>query len=69
MAEARRISHAYLYAPFMAVHSSAIQPLPHQTAAVYEKMLPRHPLRYVLADAGKTIRVDSKQSVHLIPLD
>lgn len=58
VAEARRISQAYLYDPFMAVHSSAIQPLPHQITAVYEKMLPRHPLRYVLADdpgAGKTI--------------
>ena len=50
VAEARRISQAYLYDPFMAVHSSAIQPLPHQITAVYEKMLPRHPLRYVLAD-------------------
>ena len=58
VAEARRISQAYLYDPYMAVHSSAIQPLPHQITAVYEKMLPRHPLRYVLADdpgAGKTI--------------
>jgi SNF2 family DNA or RNA helicase len=42
----------------MAVHSSNVQPLPHQITAVYEAMLPRQPLRYVLADdpgAGKTI--------------
>jgi hypothetical protein len=38
------------------VHTSAIEPLPHQLSAVYEDMLPRLPLRYVLADdpgAGK----------------
>ena len=34
------------------------EPLPHQITAVYESMLPRQPLRYVLADdpgAGKSI--------------
>lgn len=58
VAEARRISQAYLFDPYFAVHSSAIEPLPHQISAVYENMLPKHPLRYVLADdpgAGKTI--------------
>lgn len=42
----------------MAVHTSDVEPLPHQITAVYESMLPRQPLRYVLADdpgAGKTI--------------
>jgi len=42
----------------MAVHSSSVEPLPHQIAAVYESLLPRQPLRFVLADdpgAGKTI--------------
>jgi SNF2 family DNA or RNA helicase len=42
----------------MAVHTSNVEPLPHQITAVYESMLPRQPLRYVLADdpgAGKTI--------------
>ena len=37
---------------------SQVEPLPHQISAVYEEMLPRQPLRYVLADdpgAGKTI--------------
>lgn len=42
----------------MAVHTSNVEPLPHQISAVYESMLPRQPLRFVLADdpgAGKTI--------------
>ena len=57
-AEAYRISLAHLFDPMMAVHTSNVEPLPHQIAAVYESMLPRQPLRYVLADdpgAGKTI--------------
>ena len=57
-AEACRISLAYLFDPMMAVHTSNVQPLPHQITAVYESMLPRQPLRFVLADdpgAGKTI--------------
>ena len=56
--EAIRIGLAYLFDPYLAVHTSAIEPLPHQITAVYEKMLNKHPLRYVLADdpgAGKTI--------------
>ena len=57
-AEATRIKLAYLFDPMMAVHTSDVEPLPHQIQAVYEAMLPRQPLRYVLADdpgAGKTI--------------
>src|SRR5690349_15615583 len=57
-AEAYRINLAYLFDPMMAVHTSNVEPLPHQITAVYESMLPRQPLRYVLADdpgAGKTI--------------
>lgn len=56
--EAKRIEFAYLFDPMMAVHSSNIEPLPHQISAVYEAMLPKRPLRFVLADdpgAGKTI--------------
>lgn len=56
--EAYRINLAYLFDPMMAVHTSNVEPLPHQISAVYESMLPRQPLRYVLADdpgAGKTI--------------
>ena len=57
-AEAYRINLAYLFDPMMAVHTSNVEPLPHQITAVYESMLSRQPLRYVLADdpgAGKTI--------------
>ncbi|MDP3921702.1 MAG: helicase-related protein [Candidatus Omnitrophota bacterium] len=56
--EAKRIDLAFLFDPMMAVHTSNVEPLPHQITAVYESMLPRHPLRFVLADdpgAGKTI--------------
>jgi superfamily II DNA or RNA helicase len=56
--EAYRINLAHLIDPMMAVHTSNVEPLPHQITAVYESMLPRQPLRYVLADdpgAGKTI--------------
>lgn len=57
-AEARRIQLAYLFDPLLAVHTSLVEPLPHQITAVYESMLPRQPLRFLLADdpgAGKTI--------------
>ena len=56
--EAYRIQTAHLFDPMMAVYTSNIEPLPHQISAVYEAMLPRQPLRFVLADdpgAGKTI--------------
>jgi len=56
--EAKRMDLAFLFDPMMAVNSSNVDPLPHQITAVYESMLPRQPLRFVLADdpgAGKTI--------------
>ena len=58
VSEAHRIRLAYLFDPVLAVHTSIVEPLPHQITAVYESMLPRQPLRYLLADdpgAGKTI--------------
>jgi superfamily II DNA or RNA helicase len=58
VAEAHRIRLAYLFDPLLAVHTSLVEPLPHQITAVYEDMLPRQPLRFLLADdpgAGKTI--------------
>lgn len=57
-AEALRIKYAALYDPMVAVNSSDVEPLPHQIRAVYEELLPRIPLRFLLADdpgAGKTI--------------
>jgi superfamily II DNA or RNA helicase len=56
--EALRIRLAYLFDPYLAVHASTIEALPHQITAVYGEMLPRQPLRFLLADdpgAGKTI--------------
>jgi superfamily II DNA or RNA helicase len=58
VSEACRIRLAYLFDPLLAVHTSLVDPLPHQITAVYESMLPRQPLRFLLADdpgAGKTI--------------
>ena len=58
VAEAQRIHLAHLFDPVLAVHTSVVEPLPHQITAVYESMLPRQPLRFLLADdpgAGKTI--------------
>ena len=57
-AEAHRIRLAHLFDPFLAIHTSLVEPLPHQITAVYGEMLPRQPLRFLLADdpgAGKTI--------------
>lgn len=57
-AETRRMRTSYLFDPHTALGTSDVRPLPHQLTAVYEELLPRHPLRYVLADdpgAGKTI--------------
>ncbi len=58
VSEAQRIRLAHLFDPMLAVHTSRVDPLPHQITAVYESMLPRQPLRFPLADdpgAGKTI--------------
>ncbi len=58
VSEAMRIRLAHLFDPVLAVHTSLVEPLPHQITAVYESMLPRQPLRFLLADdpgAGKTI--------------
>jgi SNF2 family DNA or RNA helicase len=58
VSEAQRIRLAHLFDPVLAVHTSVVEPLPHQITAVYETMLPRQPLRFLLADdpgAGKTI--------------
>ena len=58
VSEAYRIHLAHLFDPMLAVHTSMIEPLPHQITAVYDEMLTRQPLRFLLADdpgAGKTI--------------
>jgi len=58
VSEAHRIRLAHLFDPLLAVHTSLVEPLPHQISAVYGEMLSRQPLRFLLADdpgAGKTI--------------
>lgn len=58
VSEAQRIRLAHLFDPLLALHTSKVDPLPHQITAVYQEMLPRQPLRFLLADdpgAGKTI--------------
>lgn len=56
--EANRIKLAHYFDPYLAIHTSLVEPLPHQISAVYGEMIPRQPLRFLLADdpgAGKTI--------------
>src|SRR5487761_1537582 len=58
VSEAHRIRLAYLFDPLLAVHTSLVEPLPHQITAVYGEMLPRQPVRFLLAGepgAGKPI--------------
>jgi superfamily II DNA or RNA helicase len=58
ISEAYRIRLAYLFDPVLAVHTSLVEPLPHQITGVYGEMLNRQPMRFLLADdpgAGKTI--------------
>ena len=57
-AEALRIRMAGRFDPMLAVHTSELDPLPHQIQAVYGELIQRTPLRFLLADdpgAGKTI--------------
>src|SRR5712672_2357644 len=56
--EAYRIRLAHLFDPYLAISASQIEALPHQITAVYGEMLPRQPLRFLLADdpgAGRTV--------------
>ena len=65
VSEAHRIRLAHLFDPVLAVHTSLVEPLPHQITAVYEAMLPRQPLRFLLADdpgAGKTSNIKGRTS-------
>jgi hypothetical protein len=58
VSEAMRIRLAYLFDPYLAIHTSRVEPLPHQITAVYGEMLRCQSLRFLLADdpgAGKTI--------------
>ena len=50
VSEAQRIHLAHLFDPVLAIHTSEVDPLPHQITAVYGEMLTRQPLRFLLAD-------------------
>ena len=57
-AEASRIRLAYLFDPYLAVHASRIEALPHQITAVYGEMMSRQRRRFLLGGgpgAGNTI--------------
>ena len=56
VSEAQRIRLAHLFDPVLAVHTSVVEPLPHQITAVYESMLPRQPLRFHAADVSDLMR-------------
>jgi hypothetical protein len=43
VSEAHRIRLAHLFDPVLAVHTSIVDPLPHQITAVYDSMLSRQP--------------------------
>ncbi len=56
--EGERLSHGHLFSPAFGTETTLIDPLPHQTIAVYHHMLRQPRLRFLLADdagAGKTI--------------
>ena len=58
VAEVYRLKYGHQFNPAFATETAQIDPLPHQRIAVYERMLPQDPLRFLLADdagAGKTI--------------
>src|SRR5438094_8692702 len=48
VSEAQRIKLAHLFDPILAVHTSVVDPLPHQITAVYDNMLPRQPMHLLL---------------------
>lgn len=63
LSDAQRIRLAHLFDPALAVHASVVEPLQHQITAVYQSMLQRQSLRFLLADdpgAGKMI--DQRQT-------
>src|SRR5438477_6343983 len=49
VSEAHRIRLAHLFDPVLAVHTSLVDPLPHQIVGVYDSTLPRQPVRFLLA--------------------
>ena len=67
VSEAQRIRLAHLFDPVLAVHTSVVEPLPHQITAVYEAMLPRQPLRFLRAELPRALRLP--QTGNVAPVD
>jgi hypothetical protein len=68
VSEAHRIRLAHLFDPVLAVHTSLVEPLPHQITAVYDAMLPRQPLRFLSADARRPrVAVPGRPRLELLP--
>jgi len=63
VSEAHRIRLAHLFDPVLAVHTSLVEPLPHQITAAYEAMLPRQPLRF--QRFGRIHRIGQTEVCHL----
>jgi hypothetical protein len=63
-AEALRIRMAARFDPMLAVHTSDLEPLPHQIEAVYGELLERTPLRFLLAVLSvTTMSVETSRNV------
>lgn len=62
--EAQRIELAQLFDPMMAVHTADVEPPPHQISAVYEEMLARQLLRFLLADDPGDRKGDHGRPAH-----
>ena len=55
VSEAYRIRLAHRFGPYLAIHTSRIDPLPHQIIAVYGEMLRRQPLGREFATCSRPI--------------
>ena len=64
VSEAQRIRLAHLFDPVLAVHTSVVDPLPHQITAVYETMLPRQPLRFLQGAQGRPFALRGERHPH-----
>lgn len=63
VSEAHRIRLAHLFDPVLAVHTSIVDPLPHQITAVYESMLRVHVATATLALPSRR-RPECRQDHH-----
>ena len=64
VSEAHRINLAHLFDPLLAIHTSMVDPLPHQITAVYGEMLPRQPLAVSSGRRSRRWENDHGRSAH-----